>query len=147
MRTENYEANWCFDDCPDFRRMHECANRSGSGDATGCGRAGPYGKEQICGKVNEAIQTGGTVRWADLVVADEAWEEQVCLLPEVSVSHAERLEACRHYLVESTVGSAAHREPRTLDLQDEVHPRAWVLASTGGLNGVRCRIGSWEYWF
>jgi hypothetical protein len=108
---------------------------------------GPYGKEQICAKVNEAIQTGGTVQWADLLVADEAWEEQVCLLPEVSVSYAERREACRHYLEESTVGAAAHREPRAPDLQDEVHPRAWVLASTGGFNGVRCRIGSWEYGF
>jgi hypothetical protein len=107
----------------------------------------PYGKEQICAKVDEAIQTAGTVRWADLLVAEEAWEEQACLLPEVSVSHAERREACRHYLEESTVRSAAHREWQTPDLQDEVHPRAWLLAGTGGFNGVRCRIGSWEYGF
>ena len=106
---------------------------------------GPYGKEQICAKVNEAIQTGGTVPWVDLVVADEAWQEQECLLPEVSVSHAERHEACRHYVEESTVGSAGTRESRTPDLQDEVHPRAWVLASTGGFKGFRCRIGSWAY--
>jgi hypothetical protein len=54
---------------------------------------GPYGKEQICAKVDEAIQTGGTVPWVDLLVAGEAWDEQVCALPEVSVSHAERHEA------------------------------------------------------
>jgi hypothetical protein len=108
---------------------------------------GPYGKEQICAKVNEAIQTGGTVLWADLLVADEAWEEQVCLLPEVSVSYAERQDACRHYVEEATVGSAGSRESRTPDLQDEVHPRAWVLANTGGFEGVTCRIGSWEYRF
>jgi hypothetical protein len=108
---------------------------------------GPYGKEQICAKVNGAIQTGGTVRWVDLLVAEEAWEEQVCPLPEVSVSHGERQDACRHYVEESTVGSAGTRELRTPDLQEEVHPRAWVLASTGGFNGVRCRIGSWEYGF
>jgi hypothetical protein len=28
---------------------------------------GPYGKEQICAKVDEAVQTGGTVLWADPV--------------------------------------------------------------------------------
>jgi hypothetical protein len=108
---------------------------------------GPYGKEQICVKVEEAIQTGGTVQWVDLMVAEEAWEEQVCLLPEVSVSHAERQDACRHYLREATAGSAGAREWRTPGLQDEIHPRAWVLAGIGGLEGVRCRIGSWEYRF
>jgi hypothetical protein len=108
---------------------------------------GPYGKEQICAKVDEAIQTGGTVPWVDLLVAEEAWDEQVCALPDVSVSHAERHQACRNYLEESTVGSANTREFREPDLRAEVHPRAWVLASTGGFNGFRCRIGSWEYGF